>query len=206
MPDSFVFMRSFHASAQLLPDAERLTLFDAICAYALDGVEDGDAPLIVQVAMASVKPMLDSNARRREANRRNGQRGGAPLGNKDARTTQINPNQPKSTEEQAETRLYGICHMEDAAACADDVLLKTQQEHQEVLEAAKHAGFPETGAVYDALVSLYAEHGKQAVIDALTSCGEHSAATLAYLRACLRPRAREEPERYDMLWEGKEYA
>lgn len=73
MSDSFVFYRSFYDAAQCLPDAERLQLFDALCAYALDGEHEPQGG-IVSAVLSVAKPVIDANRQRRES----GKVGGRP--------------------------------------------------------------------------------------------------------------------------------
>lgn len=57
MRESFVFYRSFYEAISELPDKQQLTLYKAICNYALDGEEialNGMAKLIYGL----VKPQL----------------------------------------------------------------------------------------------------------------------------------------------------
>lgn len=74
------------------------------------------------------------------------------------------------------------CAREDAA---DAEAYRIQAEHNEILEAAVNAGFPKNTMVRAQLIDLYAQHGKQKMITAITDCAEHSASSVAYLKAVL---------------------
>lgn len=60
-----------------------------------------------------------------------------------------------------------------------------QNDHNRVLDAAEDAGFKMSNNVRAALISLYAEHGMEKVLDGLRSCSDHGAPTLAYLKGVL---------------------
>lgn len=71
--ESFIFYRSFLEAISDLADAERLTLYDAICRYALEG-ELFELSGITKMLFTLIKPQLDANNRRYT----NGQKGGRP--------------------------------------------------------------------------------------------------------------------------------
>ena len=71
--DSFIFYRSFFESINELESNDRIALFEAICAYALDGIEPtmkGPAKAIFML----IRPQLDANTRKYV----NGCKGGRP--------------------------------------------------------------------------------------------------------------------------------
>ena len=74
----------------------------------------------------------------------------------------------------------------DKGFMLDDEAVSIQKDHNRVLDAAEDAGFKMSNNVRANLINLYAEHGLQKMLDGLTSCSEHSAPTLAYLRAVLK--------------------
>ena len=74
MRESFVFYRSFYESFKKFPKKERLQLFEAVCAYALDEIEPEDLPGMAEVVFTLLKPQLDANLRKYE----NGLKGGRP--------------------------------------------------------------------------------------------------------------------------------
>lgn len=74
--DSFVFYRSFYEALAGLEDSDRLACLDAICEYALDGVEPGPKGIAFAVWLMA-KPQIDKNNERYL----NGKRGGRPSGN-----------------------------------------------------------------------------------------------------------------------------
>ena len=69
----FVFYQSFHDMITLIPDSEtQLAAYGMICAYALEGTEPETDNWILNLLFYAVKPLIDSNRKRRE----NGKKGG----------------------------------------------------------------------------------------------------------------------------------
>lgn len=88
MRDGFVFYRSFFESFEDLSKKDKLTLFDALCNYALNDIEpelSGTTAAIFKL----LKPQVDANNRRYE----NGKKGGRPKGNQAETKTKPNDNQ-----------------------------------------------------------------------------------------------------------------
>ena len=75
---------------------------------------------------------------------------------------------------------------EDDAMISDSEATKIMNEHDTVLSAAETAGFPRTDAIRAKLISLYAEHGLEKMLNAITSCVEYGVVTIAYLKGVLK--------------------
>ena len=92
--ESFVFYRSFYDSIKVLPDEVQQALFRAVTEYGLDQVVPSFQGVpyqpFVEAIFAGIRPQLDANLKRFL----NGCKGGAPIGNQNARK------QPKSTKKQ----------------------------------------------------------------------------------------------------------
>lgn len=91
--DSFIFYRSFYNAISTLSDEQQLSIYRAIVEKALNGIEPelaGTAKGMYEL----IKPQIEANQRRYE----NGCKGGAPLGNQNARKT--TKKQPKTTKKQ----------------------------------------------------------------------------------------------------------
>ena len=70
---SFVFYESFRDASRNLDDATRLALYEAIMDYSLYGEEPDEVNPVAAAMFKLVRPVLDTNAKRRE-NGRNGRR------------------------------------------------------------------------------------------------------------------------------------
>lgn len=73
MRDAFLFYRSFHESAKVLNDEDRLALYDTIIEFALNQTETETKPM-VNAFFSLIKPQIQANNRRYE----NGKKGGRP--------------------------------------------------------------------------------------------------------------------------------
>lgn len=157
-----------------LSDPEAGRLIKALIRYA-DGAEVDQLPGKESGAFSFLRDMVDEDRAKAAKNaatyRENGRKGGRPKNQSGFEITKAVFEKPKRLQ------LY----------TDDDDIARTQAEHDELFTAAERAGFPATAATMDALVDLYSQHGKQAVLDGIASCVEHSAPKLAYLRACLAP-------------------
>jgi hypothetical protein len=69
-----------------------------------------------------------------------------------------------------------------------------QSEHDQLLEAAKNAGFRCTPSENATLISLYAEHGMEKMLAGFQACIDNSAPKLSYLKACLSGKPKEKPQ------------
>lgn len=78
---------------------------------------------------------------------------------------------------------------------------KTQEDHNEILDAAEDAGFPKNKGTWDMLIDLYAEHGKDAVLAGIKACVEQGVPKISYLKGCIRKNAEGEtkPEEDPLL-------
>lgn len=72
--NSFVFYRSFKESIDNCPLEERLSIYEAIVDYALDGSPPDLSGESIRMVWPLIEPQLDAN----RARRKNGRKGGAP--------------------------------------------------------------------------------------------------------------------------------
>ena len=84
MAKGVVIQASFYEAMRILPDTERLALYDAICGYGINGEEPQDLPPTIAGYFALMRPNIDSSIRRYNASVANGRNGGAPKGNQNA--------------------------------------------------------------------------------------------------------------------------
>lgn len=91
---SFVFYESFRDASRNLDDATRLALYEAIMDYSLYGAEPDEDNPVAAAMFKLVRPVLDTNAKRRE----NGRNGGRP-----ARTDNQDAPKPEPENGKAES-------------------------------------------------------------------------------------------------------
>lgn len=101
MGKAVLIQPSFYEAMKILPNDERLQLYDVICEYSLNGVQPSHLPPIANSLFALMKPIIDSSTKRYEASVKNGQKGGAPRGNQNARKRPKNnqSKQPKNKQD-----------------------------------------------------------------------------------------------------------
>lgn len=85
MKDSFVFYKSFYDAIKQIPEEYQLELYNAILQYSLEGIEPSDLSNIANAMFTLIKPNIDSSQSRYESSVENGKKGGAPIGNQNAR-------------------------------------------------------------------------------------------------------------------------
>ena len=73
----------------------------------------------------------------------------------------------------------------------DEDFHRIQQEHDLILDAAENAGFPKNQATYDKIIALYADFGKDAVLDGISACVDQGKTVISYLKACVKRIAEE---------------
>lgn len=76
-----------------------------------------------------------------------------------------------------------------------DELIRIQQDHNEILDAAEAAGFPKNPATWDKLIDLYADFGKDTVLAGISACVDQGKTVLSYLRKCCQNIAAGEQKR-----------
>ena len=93
---SFVFYESFRDASRNLDDATRLALYEAIMDYSLYGEEPDEGNLVAAAMFKLVRPVLDTNAKRRE----NGRNGGRPASTDNQEAPKP---EPENNEAESET-------------------------------------------------------------------------------------------------------
>ena len=97
---SFVFYESFRDASRNLDDATRLALYEAIMDYSLYGEEPDEGNLVAAAMFKLVRPVLDTNAKRRE----NGRNGGRPANTDNQEASKPEP-ENKEAESETEAKV-----------------------------------------------------------------------------------------------------
>ena len=92
MADGVVFLPSYYEAIKDLPESDRLQMYDAILRYGLYG-ELIELPPALRAMLTLIKPNIDASQNRYRSAKENGSKGGAPLGNQNARKKQPENNQ-----------------------------------------------------------------------------------------------------------------
>ena len=169
-------------------------LFLMMLAYAETGEEPtefiGNEAFLFPVA----KQQIDLATEKVETLRQNGSKGGLAksknrqaLAN-DSKSYQSLANDSKSKQNVA----YKVmeCNVKECneteSLIADADAHRIQTEHNQLLDAAKSAGFKCTDSENAHLLRLYADYGLSKMLEGIKSCVKHSAPNLAYLEAVLK--------------------
>lgn len=101
MAKAVLIQPSFYESMKVLPDDERLLLYDSICEYSLHGKKPKKLSPTATSLFILMKPNIDSSNKRYAASTENGKKGGAPKGNQNARKQPKNnqTEQPKNNQD-----------------------------------------------------------------------------------------------------------
>ncbi|MBE6984885.1 MAG: hypothetical protein E7434_04605 [Ruminococcaceae bacterium] len=101
MSKAALIQESFYESMKILPDAERLALYDSICEYSLKDKEPENLSPVANSLFILMRPNIDSSNKRYRASISNGKKGGAPVGNQNARKQPKNnqKTQPKNKQD-----------------------------------------------------------------------------------------------------------
>ena len=94
--DSFVFYKSFLDAIELLPNEEQLEAYRAICRYGIRSEEPNTDSLYTKLTFTQAKPQIDANIKKRQE----GKKGGAPLGNTNAKKDSKSEDETKSEDEE----------------------------------------------------------------------------------------------------------
>ena len=95
MRNKFSFYASYLEAIDTLPDDQQLQLYKAIAHYALQGEEPSNLTGFAKACFPLIKPNIDSDSRRYDANVRNGSMGGRPNETKTENNPTITQPDPK---------------------------------------------------------------------------------------------------------------
>jgi len=98
--NGFLFYDDWWKIIKNYPDNTRLAIYDGVMEYGLTGeipVLKGVAKTAFDFIQLPLDRSKESYKKQCAINQRNGLKGGAPKGNKNAKTTENNPEQPKTT-------------------------------------------------------------------------------------------------------------
>ena len=133
---SFVFYESFRDASRDLDDATRLALYEAIMDYSLYGEEPDEGNLVAAAMFKLVRPVLDTNAKRRG----NGRNGGRP-----ASTDSQEESKPEPENEKAEPETEAKGNPVET----EDKPFENQNETKEKPNHNQEVTKPEPDKIYD---------------------------------------------------------
>ena len=133
---SFVFYESFRDASRNLDDATRLALYEAIMDYSLYGEEPDDGNLVAAAMFKLVRPVLDTNAKRRE----NGRNGGRPAST---------DNQEESKPKQENGKSESETEAKENQVETEDKPVENQSETKPEPNHNQEVTKPEPDKIYD---------------------------------------------------------
>lgn len=133
---SFVFYESFRDASRNLDDATRLALYEAIMDYSLYGEEPDEGNPVAAAMFKLVRPVLDTNAKRRE----NGRNGGRP-----ASTDNQEESKPEPENKEAESETEA----KENPVETEDKPVENQSETKEEPNHNQELTKPEPDKIYD---------------------------------------------------------
>ena len=133
---SFVFYESFRDASRNLDDATRLALYEAIMDYSLYGEDPDEGNLVAAAMFKLVRPVLDTNAKRRE----NGRNGGRPAST---------DNQEESKQEPENEKAEPETEAKDNPVETEDKPVENQSETKEEPNHNQELTKPEPDKIYD---------------------------------------------------------
>lgn len=133
---SFVFYESFRDASRNLDDATRLALYEAIMDYSLYGEEPDEGNPVAAAMFKLVRPVLDTNAKRRE----NGRNGGRPANTDNQEAPKPEPeNEKAGPETEAKENQFET----------EDKPFENQNETKEKPNHNQEVTKPEPDKIYD---------------------------------------------------------
>ena len=160
--DRLTFWRGWYDGARRYPDAQRLAVYDAILAFAFDGVEpaepEGDlTAAIVFQTIATIRPTIEISRKRREFGAAGGRSSKgeaepkptaskAEAKRKQSRSkTEAKPKQPRKTRKQVKEQVQEQDKEQEhiANSCSRDPARKKPPSLDQFLAGATLAGVPE---------------------------------------------------------------
>lgn len=194
MRDWFKARNAWGAVFESMPDAEAGKLVKALWSYTMTGIIPecdgyiGGLLTMMRLTLDMDKEKEQDISKKRAAA---GLRGvNQKLANAAFATNANNCNQMPATvangDNKNKNKKESIEKDQESYFILDAEAFAIQKEHDQVLEAAKNAGFKGSPSENADLLRLYAEYGLDKTLGGINACVEHSAPNLAYLRAVLK--------------------
>ena len=186
---------------EALSDAEAGRLAKALWRFAATGetvAASGGEKFALATCLATLRKDQEDRANLSQTRSASGKKGGRPKTEKANESKKSNCFFGKANESKKSNCTHIRNKNKESSSVGffddDDDAFAIQQDHNEVLDAAEHVGLARNDAERDALICLYAEHGKEKLLEAIKAYGEHGGKSLAYLRAILAAKPKQTPE------------
>lgn len=160
MRDGFVFYGSFYDALSDLPEDLRLQAYEAICKYALLGVEP-DCSGVIRTVFKLVRPQIDANNKRRE----NGKKGAEVSNERHDDSTEAAPDQQEVGNQSAtERQEVGTDAAKEKVKEKEKVKVKEKEKRERFApptadEVAAYCRERNNGVDPDRFIDFYASKG-----------------------------------------------
>lgn len=176
--DSAVMYRSFFDAVKLLDPEARLQAYEAYFDYAFDGVKYSGIEPVISALLTIIKPSLDKARTRYETAVENGKKGGAPLGNQNAKnnqkTTRKQPeNNQKTTKKQPENNLYVDVDVDDDVYEDINNARARAKPSAQKPKRHKHGQYKHVALTDDEYDRLIADYGEEQTAAAIKKVDEY---------------------------------
>lgn len=208
MKDWFKARNIWGAAIAALTDEEAGRLAKAIWSYTMtgkikeiEGAEKGIYAMILLTLGQDAERDDDISAKRSVAAKNMHLQANAYKSNQ-LQANADNKNKNKNIDKEQESE-------SESEFITDAEAQQLQMDQNRVLDAAEDAGFKMSNSVRASLTALFADCGLERMLEGIRSCSEHGAVNLAYLRAVLSGKQREQkqkPKVEAQNYEQRDYA
>ena len=179
----FICQDAYLEKTKKLTDEQLGRLFRALMTYHISG-KPAELPPLEEIAFDFIREDIDKADAAYKAK--------CEQNSRNRRSTPDNVRQRPSTNVNVRQELEKtVKALPDGGFITEDEAGDIQKDHDRILDAAEDAGFKMSNDVRSALIALYAEYGLDKMLNGFKECSEHSASTLAYLRAVLKGKPKQ---------------
>lgn len=193
---------SFRKDMEELQDAEKGRLFDAMLLYAETG-EESELKGAERILWPSAKNAIDRTAAKNKKLKSNGEKGGRPtITNENqtkAKITKLNQTEATETNEN-QTKAYIKKYKNNTTPSivspflTDEEAAAIQADHDEILDMMQTIGLQASSWNMKAILDLYGECGKEAVLYGLKEAARLNKVSVAYIETCIRNYGKPKPD------------
>ena len=192
--ESFIVYKSFYALIQLLPEKERLKMYESIFNYGFEEKEPTFKDEASKAIWLSILPQLRANNRRYEnglKGKESGKLGGRPK-NPDGdikKTTKITPNEtPKQTPYPFSTKTPNENVNENDNVNDNDIFITTTTSNKNnvFVVVEKEFGRTLSSTEIQKIMELEKDYGEEKLVLAVKECCLNNVKKIAYLNGILK--------------------
>lgn len=187
--DSFIFYRSFYEAIKIINNEEKLEVYEAICNYSLNGIENKFNSTTAHAIFTLIKPNIDNATNRYKASVENGKKGGRPKKEENLEKPKKNPKKPSNNLDETETKANQ--NLNEDVYVYEDVYVDVKEEEinkeeeKDIFQIASEEFVRITPMQYEMLASYEKDFGKDILLLAIKECVKQEVRNFSYLEAIL---------------------